>query len=284
MLDESNLLGGQESAANDATSKVLKWGGLGATIGTVVPGVGTLLGAGVGGLVGLGHYGLEAAGVLGAPSKQEQIDTTIHTAEQTAANIGLPSQVVDQLKNVYNVQKQFVETKDEKLALAQQFADNIEQEATAFATDPASYLSQTTRTGQGGGPDQAKRQLLMQAVMTNTIKPYADNFLARAEAQAQSLENMAGSAGGQLAPMYQQMAAQTRMDGARYASDLIQQAQITPYQQAAEEQAAYLKQMSSGLVSQAMSQVMSGQQQTATQGTVDLTTLVDQATSQLQPQ
>ncbi len=55
MLDESQLLGGDESVANDTASKMLKWGGAGAALGSMIPGVGTVVGGLGGAAVGAGH-------------------------------------------------------------------------------------------------------------------------------------------------------------------------------------------------------------------------------------
>lgn len=278
MLDESNLLGGSESAANDYVSKALKLGGVGAGIGTIFPGIGTAVGAGVGGLIGLGWEGLERAGVLKAPTIQEQVDTTIHDADKAAREIGMPSEVTDALKQQYRAQQAFVDPSDKtsRVALAQEYAARVQEQATAFAADPNSFLKSTTTNA-----DPAKRAMLMRSLLVNTIKPYADNYLAQSEATAQSLENMAAGA-GDFAPMYQQQAASTRQMGSMYAANLVNQAQVTPYMQALSDQASYLNQMSSNLVSQAMGQV--GQAQQPAAGSTDLTAIIDANTNQLQPQ
>jgi hypothetical protein len=279
MLDESSLLGGSEGAANDYLSKALKGAGIGAGLATAipVPGVSTLVGGLVGAGVGLGWEGLERAGVLSAPTIQEQVDTTIHDADGAAREIGVPEEVIDALKTQYRAEQAFVEPGDKaaRTTLAQGYADRLQEQALAFAADPNSFLKETTTNS-----DQAARDMLIRSTLVNTIKPYADNYLAQSEATAQSLENMAASA-GDLAPMYQQQAASARQMGGMYAANLVSQAQVTPYMQALEKQAGYLNQMSSNLVSQAMGQV--GQPQQAA-GSTDLTAIIDQATNQLQPQ
>lgn len=277
MLDESSLLGGSEGAANDYASKALKLGGVGAGIGTIFPGIGTVTGGLIGAGVGLGWEGLERAGVLSAPTIQEQVDTTIHDADGAAREIGVPEEVIDALKTQYRAEQAFVDPGDKaaRTTLAQGYADRLQEQALAFAADPNSFLKETTTNS-----DQAARDMLIRSTLVNTIKPYADNYLAQSEATAQSLENMAASA-GDLAPMYQQQAASARQMGGMYAANLVSQAQVTPYMQALEKQAGYLNQMSSNLVSQAMGQV--GQPQQAA-GSTDLTAIIDQATNQLQPQ
>jgi len=275
MLDESNWLGGSESAANDTASKVLKWGGAGAGIGTMIaPGVGTAIGAGAGALIGAGQEWLERQGILKAPTIQEQVDTTIHKADRAARETGMPEEVIDTLKQQYRAEKSFLEPGDKtgRTTLAQGYADRLKEQTLQYAADPAAYLAE-------GGGDQTKRALLMQSLLVNTIKPYADNYMAQSEATAQSLENMAAGA-GDLAPMYQQQAASTRQMGSMYAANLVNQAQVTPYMQALSDQASYLNQMSSNLVSQAMGQV--GQTQPAA-GSTDLTSIIDQYANSAQP-
>lgn len=272
-LDESQLLGGDESVANDTASKALKWGATGAGAGLLVGGpAGALIGGLGGTVVGLGHQILENEGVLGTPSKQEQVDKLVHDAEAAAAEIGLPREVVDELKVQFNAGKKFVDTKDEKIALAQTFADQVEEYALDYAVNPDNYTP--------GGSDQ-EGLMVARAQMMNAIKPYANNFLAQTSAQADAYQNMAAGA-GDMAPMYEQMAANTRASGARQAMGVVQETQITPYQQALEKQAGYLNQMSSSLVSQAMGQVMPGA--SANAGSVDLTALIDGAANQMQPE
>jgi len=274
-LDESNLLGGSESKANDTASKALKWGSAGAGAGLMVGGpVGALIGGAGGAVVGVLHEGAERQGWLGTPTKQEQIDTLVHDAEANAAKVGLPPEVVGALKDQFNAGKQFAETKDEKLALAQQFAQQVQAQAMNYVADPSQYAS----AGQTDEAAQAQ-QMIQRSLMLSAIKPYADNFLARSSAEADAYQNMAKSEGN-MAPLYEQMAAQTRASGARQAMEIVQQTQITPYQQALEKQASYLNQMSSNLVSQAMGQV--GQTQPAA-GSTDLTSIIDQYANSAQP-
>lgn len=272
-LDESQLLGGDESVANDTASKALKWGGTGAGLGLMVGGpAGALIGGLGGTVVGLGHQILENEGVLGTPSKQEQVDKLVHDAEKAAAEIGLPQEVVDELKVQFDAGKKFAETKDDKLALAQSFAEQVQQYAMDYAVNPESYA-----------PQQSDQEGLMvaRAQMMNAIKPYANNFLAQTSAQADAYQAMAAGA-GDMAPMYEQMAANTRASGARQAMGVVQETQITPYQQALEKQAGYLNQMSSSLVSQAMGQVMPGA--SANAGSTDLTAIIDQYANAAQPE
>jgi hypothetical protein len=66
-----------------------------------------------------------------------------------------------------------------------------------------------------------------------------------------------------------------------YAANLVNQAQVTPYMQALSDQASYLNQMSSNLVSQAMGQV--GQAQQPAAGSTDLTSIIDQYANTAQP-
>lgn len=277
MLDESNLLGGSESAANDYASKALKLGGVGAGIGTIFPGIGTLLGAGIGAGVGLGWEGLERAGILKAPTIQEQVDTTIHDADKAARSIGVPEEVISTLKQQYQAEKAFVDPGDKasRTTLAQNYATTLQQQAQAFAADPNSFLKSSTTNA-----DPNARAMLMRSVLVDAIQPYANNYLAQSEATAQSLENMAASA-GDLAPMYRQQAASTRQMGGMYAANLVGQAQVTPYMQALTDQASYLNQMSNSLVSQAMGQV--GQQQSPQAGSTDLTAIIDQYANAAQP-
>jgi hypothetical protein len=84
---------------------------------------------------------------------------------------------------------------------------------------------------------------------------------------------------GNMAPMYTQMAANTRARGARQAMETVQEAQVTPYTEALRKQAGYLNQMSNSLVSQAMGQVMAPQQS----GGDDLTAIIDANVNQMQP-
>lgn len=276
-LDESNLLGGQESKANDTVSKALKWGGAGAGAGLMVGGpVGALIGGAGGAVVGVLHEGAERQGWLGAPTKQEQIDKLVHDAEASASKIGLPPQVTAELKAQFNAGKQFATTKDEQIGLAQSFADSLKAQSINYVANPDQYAS----AGQTDEAAQAQ-QMIQRSLMLSAIKPYADNFLARSSAEADAYQNMAKSEGN-MAPLYEQMAAQTRASGARQAMEIVQQTQITPYQQALEKQASYLNQMSSNLVSQAMGQV--GQAQQPAAGSTDLTAIIDANTNQLQPQ
>lgn len=269
-LDESQMLGGSESKLNDTASKVLKWGGTGAAIGSVVPGVGTLLGAGIGGVIGVAHEGLERNGVLGTASKEEQANILLNESTASATKIGLPAEVTGLLQAQYNAGLEFAKTPDEKLALAQQYATQVQEQAMAFAANPEAFAS-SEQTAE----NEAANMLIQRSVMMNAVKPYADNFLAQSNAQADMYQNMAAGA-GDMAPAYEQMAAQTRASGARNAMGVVAETQMTPYQMALEKQAGYLNQMSSNLVSQAMSQV--GQQQPAA-GSTDLTALIDQMTA-----
>lgn len=275
-LDNSGLLGGEESKLNDTASKALKWGGTGAGIGLAVGGpVGAAIGGAGGAVVGVLHEGAERQGWLGTPSKQEQIDTLVHDAEKSAARIGLPGEVVAELKAQFEAGKEFAKTKDDRIALAQTFAQNVQQYALDYATNPDAYQS----AGQAQENADAQR-LIQQSVMINAIRPYAENFLARSSAEADSYQNMAASA-GDLAPMYQQMAAQTRASGARQAMEIVQQTQITPYMQALEKQAGYLNQISQQTMSQAIGTVMNPEQSSS--GGMDLTQFIEDATNQLQP-
>lgn len=280
MVDESSLLGGSESAANDTVGKALKWGGLGAGIGTLIaPGAGTAIGAGLGGLVGVGHEFLERQGVLDAPTIQDTVDETIHTADRRARELGVPEQVINALKQNYRANAKFTDSNDKtaRTTLADNYAALLQEEAVAYATDPAAYMN----ANQGMDPEaDTRRQLAMQALLVNTVKPYADQFVSQSEATAQSLENMAAGA-GDLAPMYLQQAAQQRQMGTMYAGNLVQSAQITPYQQAAEQQAQYLKQIANQTMSSAIGQVMSPQ---SNAGSTDLTAIIDQYANAAQPQ
>ena len=279
-LDESNLLGGSESYLNDAASKALKWGGAGAAIGSIVPGIGTLAGGLAGAGIGLVHEGLERNGVLKAPTIQQQVDTTIHTADNAARQVGLPEPVLDTIKQQYQAQQAFVDKGDKatRTGLADQYAQAVQQQAVAYAADPASFQNDT---GSNAQEAETRRQLLMQATMVNAIKPYADEMMASSNANAQMLDNLAGQ-GGELAPLYAQRAASERAAGARYAAGLVQQAQVTPYEQALRDQASYLSQASQNLVSQGMSAALNPQQSAA--GSTDLTAIIDGAANQLQPQ
>ena len=271
-LDNSQLLGGDESKLNDTASKALKWGGAGAGAGMLVGGpVGALIGGAAGGVVGVVHEGAERQGWLGTPTKQEQIDTLIHDSEKAAARIGLPAEVTNLLKQQYIAGKEFAKSKDEKLALAQTFADNMEAQAMNYVADPSQYQT----------AEQSEADLMIQrSMMMNIVKPYADNFLARSSAEADTYANMAQGAGN-MAPMYEQMAAQTRAAGARHAMGVIQETQMTPYTQALQAQAGYLNQISQQTMSQAIGQVMQPQ---GGAGAVDLTAIIDDTTNQLQPQ
>lgn len=281
MLDESNWLGGSESAANDYTSKALKLGGVGAGAGLLFGGpAGAAIGGGVGAAVGLGWEGLERAGVLSAPTIQEQVDTTIHDADNAAREIGLPEQVIDALKQQYRAEKEFVDPGDKgaRTLLAQGYADRVQEQALAYAADPNSFLRESTSSNNGG--NELQRALIMRSLLVNTIQPYADNYLAQSEATAKSLENMAASA-GDLAPMYQQQAASTRQMGGMYAANLVNQAQITPYMQALQDQAGYLNQISQQTMSQAIGTVMNPEESSSS---MDLTAFIDDATNSMQPQ
>lgn len=272
-LDESQLLGGDESKLNDTASKALKWGGAGAGAGMLVGGpVGALIGGAAGGVVGVMHEGAERQGWLGTPTKQEQIDTLIHDSEKAAARIGLPAEVTNLLKQQYIAGKEFAKSKDEKLALAQTFADNMEAQAMNYIADPSQYQT----------AEQSEADLMIQrSMMMNIVKPYADNFLARSSAEADTYANMAQGAGN-MAPMYEQMAAQTRASGARHAMGVIQETQMTPYTQALQAQAGYLSQISQQTMQQAIGSVMQPQQAQA--GSTDLTAIIDQYANAAQPQ
>jgi len=280
MLDESNWLGGSESAANDYASKALKLGGVGAAIGTIFPGIGTAVGAGIGAGVGLGWEGLERAGILSAPTIQEQVDETIHGADNAAREIGVPEEVISALKAQYQAEKEFVDPGDKgaRTLLAQGYADRVQEQALAYAADPNSFLRESTSSNNGG--NELQRALIMRSLLVNTIQPYADNYLAQSEATAKSLENMAASA-GDLAPMYQQQAASTRQMGGMYAANLVNQAQITPYMQALQDQAGYLNQISQQTMSQAIGKVMNPEESSSS---MDLTAFIDDATNSMQPQ
>lgn len=281
MLDESQLLGGSESAANDTASKVLKWGGTGAAIGSVVPGVGTALGAGIGGVIGVLHEGAERQGWLGTPTKAEQAVELLNTANSAAVESGLPDEIRGQLQAAYDAEARFIDPEDKtaQLDLAQRYHDTVKQATLEFASNPDAF--NTPETSEAAAREAALADnLIMQSVMVNAVKPYADGFIARSNAQADSFDQMAAGA-GDLAPMYREMAASTRASGARQAMEIVQQAQITPYQQAAQNQANYLKQISQGIMSQAIGQVMNPQQPAA--GSADLTAIIDQYAGQLQP-
>jgi hypothetical protein len=275
-LDESQLLGGSESKANDTAAKALKWGGTGAGLGLMVGGpVGALIGGAAGGVVGVMHEGLERQGILGTASKQSQANTLINETNAAAAEIGLPAEVTQLLDAQYNAGLQFAKTDDEKLALAQQYAAQVQEQALAYAANPEAFAP-----AGGSAEDELANMLIQRSVMMSAVKPYADNFLAQANAQADMYQNMAAGA-GDMAPAFEQMAAQTRASGARNAMGVVAETQMTPYQMALEKQAGYLNQMSNSLVSQAMGQVMQPQ---AAAGSVDLTALIDGAANQMQPQ
>lgn len=284
MLDESNLLGGSESAANDYASKALKWGGVGAGIGTMItPGAGTLIGGGIGALIGLGQEGLERAGVLDAPTMNQQVARRVAEVDAIANEVGLPPQVLNELKRTFSAQMAFAEgDKTAMTALGESYAQQVQEAALMYAEDPQGFMAQMGMGQQQQG-QSANDQLVLQAAMVDAVKPYADNFIAQSNATAQTLENMAAGA-GDLAPMYTQQAAQQRAMGAQYAADLINQAQVTPYQQALQQQAQYLDQMSSNLVQQAMSQVMQPAASSGGAGSMDLTAIIDQYAGQMQPQ
>jgi hypothetical protein len=280
MLDESNALGGSESKLNDSVSKMLKWGGFGAGLGMAAGPVGAALGGAGGAVVGLIHEGLERQGVLGSETKQEQFNTTLNDTENAVREIGLPQEVINEYRRQLDAGLQFAKDDSEKLTLAQTYAESLQAEAMNFAKDPSQYANASP---EAQAEAQLANDLIMRSVMVNAVKPYADNFLSRSQAEAQSYRNMAQGAGGALAPMYEQMAANTEQQGARHAMEIMQSVEVTPYQMAAERQAQYLNQMSNQLVQQAMSQVMSGQQG-GQAGSQDLTALIDQYASAAQPQ
>jgi hypothetical protein len=272
MLDESQLLGGEDSKLNDTASKVLKWGGTGAAIGSVVPGVGTLLGAGIGGVIGVAHEGLERQGILGTRGQLiNEANTLVNESTASAAEIGLPAEVTSLLQKQYNAGLEFAKTDEEKLALAQNYAAQVQEHAMNYAADPGQY-----QTAEQSNEDM----MIARSMMMSAVKPYANNFLAQSSAEADMYQGMANE-GGDMAPMYEQMAANTRARGARQAMETVQEAQVTPYTEALKKQAGYLNQMSNSLVSQAMGQVMQPQ---AAAGSVDLTALIDGAANQMQPQ
>lgn len=282
MLDESSWLGGEDAALNDYASKALKTGGVGAAIGSLIaPGPGTAIGAGVGGLIGVGWEGLERAGVLKNPTVPERVAEQVSDVEERALNVGLPQQVLTELRRSHDAAMEFAEgDKNTIAALGDQYEQQVQEATLMYASDPEGFMEQMGLGPDGQPQDLAAQQLAMQAAMVNAVKPYADNFLAQSSATADALDNMAAGA-GDLAPMYRQQAAQQRALGGMYAADLIQQAQISPYQQAARDQADYLKQISGNIMSQAIGQVMNPQ--TANAGSMDLTGIIDQYAGQLQP-
>lgn len=274
-LDQSNLLGGEDSKLNDSVSKMAKYGAAGAGGGLIVGGpVGALVGGVGGGVVGLIHEGLERQGILGTPSRTEQIDNFITEADNAAAQIGLPPEVTEALKTQYNAELMFADSKAEQLDLAQRYAQAMEEQVVAFATNPEQF-----QTAEQNDEAAMVSDFIRRSALINAIQPYANQMQAVSNATADSFENMAAGA-GDLAPMYQAFADLQRQSGTRHAAGMMQDARMTPYMAALEQQASYLNQISQQTMQQAISGVMNPQ---TAAGSTDLTAIIDQATSQLQP-
>lgn len=264
LLDESSLLGGPEAPANDITSKMLKWGGTGAAIGSILPGKGTVVGGLIGGGIGLGHGLLEQAGVLGTESGAERSSSLMAEADQIAQSLGVPPHVIEDMRRQAQAQIAFAGDNPGALdQIAEQYRAGIAEVAQAFAADP-------TNDGWRSPDDLARDErllessanrndagLMRQAAMMDAISPYLDNMLAQSEAGAQSMESAAGAL-GHSAPIFRQAAQQTRTSAARDAFHLAKLSQIQPYLSALENQASYLKQAAHQNVSQAMGAIGSG--------------------------
>lgn len=286
-LDESQLLGGSESVANDTASKMLKWGGAGAAIGSMVPGVGTVLGGLGGAAVGAGHEFLERQGILGGPTREERVDEIVTEADALAAQY-VPQSARDELWRQYQVTRAFAETPQEEEAAAQQYADGMEQVAMQAAVDPTAFMSEQELMdaapvgAQMALPaDQAAmaQTMFMQDLLARIAQPYADQYQQQANAAADSI--LATAPGGQAGALLRSQAEQFRANGSRDAYNTMAYALSLPAVNALQNQASMLNQLAQQQQQQAMGAVTSGswqqfqQQQAAAGGGGDLNSALE---------
>ena len=287
MLDESSWLGGDESVANDTASKMLKWGGAGAALGSMVPGVGTVVGGLGGAAVGAGHEFLERQGILGGPSRDERIADIVSQAQQ--GSLGVPQSARDELQRQYEVTLAFAETPEDEELAAQQYAEQLETVAMQAAMDPTAFMSEQEMmdaaplgTRIEASPEQAAmaQTMFMQDLLARTVQPYAEDYQNQANAAADAI--LATAPGGQAGALLRSQAEQFRANGSRDAMNITQYALSLPAVNALQNQASMLNQLASQQQQQAMSAVTSGawqqflaQQQAGAAGGGDLNSILE---------
>lgn len=281
MVDESSLFDGPDGVVNDTAGKMLKWGGAGAALGSVVPGIGTGLGALGGAGVGAIHSALERNGVLGDNRPMtDQNDERMHEAWKKASQAGLPESVYTQLQQQYQAGMAFAESDAQRKVLADDVVAGLQNATQMFAVDPTSVMSPADLERQAlqaqqmaardaeiewrnylgsmpsgtrvhdASPEEtaASGQMVMQAILGDAIAPYTTDMISRADQAAAAL-------GGNVDGAYAEATAGLAR---RQAALLQEQAKNQPIINALQTQAARLNQAASNQYQSAMGAVTSG--------------------------
>lgn len=252
-LDSSDWLGGQDSSLNNTASNVLRYGALGAGIGSFIPGVGTVAGAGIGALGGLAVQGLNELGIIGrdkAPEPGDQAKSILAQAMTAGARVGIPQRDLDQIKRQYEDYKEFLPAKDDP---------NYDTAVTELATAAMGQVKQRfqalTTPGDGTSPEEVSAtNLALQAAIGDTIRPYADAYLAEGDKLAKMYEQAA--VGTPYAAQARQLAAAERQAAASQAFSLMAQTQNAPMYEALARQKAIMEQANQMAVGNALSAAM----------------------------
>lgn len=299
LVDESNILGGRDSLANDLVGKAAKWGGTGAAIGSVIPGVGTLTGAGVGALVGVGHEALERFGVLGTDPEGD----ALAEAQRIATETNLHPNALAELDRQYQTLLAIAgDDSTERQKAAEAYLEQVRQAALAQAQDPTVFMGEEElrrhmldqiplggevppellTPGQRATRERAGN-MGIQAAMADLWQPFAVEYMARTDAAAEALRRAAATT-GPMQPVFEAQAAEMEARAPRDLMNLLGQMQAAPYVEALQNQASMLKQQAQSMQAQAMAAVNSGawdqfmqwQAQGGASGGGDLTATLEQ--------
>jgi hypothetical protein len=230
-LDESDWLGGKDSFANDAASKMLKWGGAGAGFGP--------WGALAGAAIGLGHEGLERVGVLGDGSQADD-GTLVQDIYNSGLRAGVPRDDLDGYLRQYNDMLGFADSATDPDAFKQQLTD-------AFRQSVMGKYSELTTPGDGTSPEEQEAlALAIQAQIGAMAQPYANQMLRDADNVAAGYDQVAANDPA-MAPFARQAADYARYTASRDATNYITAQGLSPMYQALMKQAGYFNSAASSL-------------------------------------
>jgi hypothetical protein len=230
-LDESDWLGGKDSFANDAASKMLRWGGAGAGFGP--------WGALAGAAIGLGHEGLERVGVLGDGSQADD-GTLVQDIYNSGLRAGVPRDDLDGYLRQYNDMLGFADSATDPDAFKQQLTD-------AFRQSVMGKYSELTTPGDGTSPEEQEAlALAIQAQIGAMAQPYANQMLRDADNVAAGYDQVAANDPA-MAPFARQAADYARYTASRDATNYITAQGLSPMYQALMKQAGYFNSAASSL-------------------------------------
>lgn len=221
-------------AATAPWENALKFGGIGAGIGSVVPGAGTLIGGLAGAAVGTG-MGIFGGGDVPAPPVLKKRDRPRFQLNELMRVNKVPKPVREEARDVYSqsMQRQMARNKNKPIGIKKSL--RMQTKAAQKAVEFLSMGGAEAATAESG--------LAAQALAANFLGP----LIARQQQEADAYANIQNSIAGQLPPEYaglaQLDASNTRLGAAQTNAAYAAQIAAMPGQKAMEESLARQKQI-----------------------------------------